>query len=220
MVTYLVSYLLQCGLWILGWTISSELFQELNRYPKLVILFPHTSWWDGPIGVGLSWGYLSHFNLFMLMLSSYFKYHVVDNVLRFLKLLPATTHTRTGTVQRMINTLQPYNTFLCMLSPEGTRKPVSLRSGFHYIAKSTGAHVMVVNFDYSTHVVRFAGVFYPTTLEEDLVKVKNLLGLYPPRYPQQTIFATHHKTPTSTVNVSRVICVLSGIMISVMWCFF
>ena len=142
---------------LLGWKIRGN---YPNQEPKnILIVVPHTSWVDFPIGVlvraarGLKTKFLAKKSLFKPGLASFFKWmggYPVD---------------RSGNkrmVDAVIDILNKHDKFDIAIAPEGTRKKVDhLKTGFYWIAKGAGAAIVPVRFDYENKVVEFGDPFYP-----------------------------------------------------------
>ncbi|MDB4914898.1 MAG: phospholipid/glycerol acyltransferase [Gemmatimonadetes bacterium] len=131
-----------------GWQISGA----IPAVPKcIIIVAPHTSNWDFPLGVAA---------MFALDLDAHWFgkntlfWPPFGWLLRHLGGRPVRRDTAGGVVEEMTAIVRAEPTFLLALAPEGTRKPVARwRSGFYRIAEAADVPVVPVAFDWSTKTI-------------------------------------------------------------------
>ncbi len=156
----------------IGWKIDGV----LPNYPKMVVIVaPHTSNWDFPLGVtglfalGVKLTFLAKHSLFNPPLGT---------VMRWLGGVPVKRVVREDTVAIEIGEFQRNDRWVLALAPEGTRKFVeSWRSGFYHVAIGAPAPIIPVGFDYSTKTIWIMEAFHPTG--SFAADVRLLRGLYP-----------------------------------------
>jgi 1-acyl-sn-glycerol-3-phosphate acyltransferase len=145
------------GLRLWNWRIAGD----LPQLPKFIIIVaPHTSNWDFPLGV------LAMFSL-DLRIHWFGKDSLFRSPLAWLfRLLDGRAvrrETNEGVVAEMAAAIRAEPQFLLALAPEGTRKHVRhWRSGFYHIALEAGVPIVPVWFDWSTREIGIEKPFFPT----------------------------------------------------------
>ncbi len=142
---------------ILGWKLHGE-FTDLKQC--VVIVVPHTSWWDFILGllvreiVGVKINFIAKENLFKPPFGWFF---------RWMGGAPIDRSRSNDSVNAIAGIFASREEFRLALSPEGTRKKVSAwKTGFYYIAKAAGVPIVLVAFDFGKKEVKISGPLYPT----------------------------------------------------------
>jgi 1-acyl-sn-glycerol-3-phosphate acyltransferase len=155
---------------LLGWRITGI---YPNSEPKNVLaVVPHTSWVDFPLGLlvrsarKMDTRFLGKASLFKGPMGGIFKW---------LGGYPVDRRGNQKMVDAVADIFNAHDKFDIAIAPEGTRKKVDkLRSGFYYIAKKSGAAIVLVTFDFGNKVVHFSDPIYPTDDESsDLKKIED-----------------------------------------------
>ncbi|NMG28172.1 1-acyl-sn-glycerol-3-phosphate acyltransferase [Aromatoleum evansii] len=115
--------------------------------PKgVVMVYPHTSNWDFPIGVlarsasGLRISYVAKDSLFRPPFGALF---------RWLGGIPVNRRVSTGFVGQLVRRFAESESLLIAIAPEGTRGHVPhLKSGFYHLALEAGVPLGLVLIDY------------------------------------------------------------------------
>lgn len=151
--------------WLLklwGWRIEMETPDLPDKY--VVIVVPHTSSWDFPVGLlarsamGEDIKYVGKKSLFRPPLGAIF---------RWLGGYPVDRSQRTHFVDAVVDVFNEKEEFAICIAPEGTRKRVDeLKSGFYYIAKGAGIPIILCKFDWKDKVISFRKPFFPTDDKE------------------------------------------------------
>ncbi|MEI2726166.1 MAG: lysophospholipid acyltransferase family protein [Verrucomicrobiota bacterium] len=151
-----------------GWRIEG-VFPADPKY--VVIVAPHTSNWDFPLGVAvlfalelrISW--LAKHSMFIPPFQHFF---------RWFGGIPINRSASHGVVRQCVRAFAAAPSLMLALAPEGTRKGVSQwKSGFYLIAVQAGVPILPVGFDYREHVVRVMPLFQPSgNLEQDLALIQ------------------------------------------------
>lgn len=154
----------------LGWKIQGE----LPNFPKMVVIVaPHTSNWDFPLGVvglfalGVRLTFLAKHSLFR---------PPIGRVMRWLGGVPVKRVVREDTVAIEVEAFNTNDRWVLALAPEGTRKFVDKwRTGFYNIAMGAGAPIIPVGFDYSTKTICIMRPFLPSgDMDREVVDLRKL----------------------------------------------
>lgn len=158
---------------LLGWRVINHEF--LLKIPKFVIIVaPHTSNWDFPLGLLVRKAYRLD-KVRYLGKSSLFK-PPFGWIFKALGGYPVDRSKSSQMVQSYIDVFNRHNSFAIVLAPEGTRKKVShFKTGYYFIAKGAGVPIIPCQFDWKTKEVRFLSEFWPTADEaQDLVQIESM----------------------------------------------
>lgn len=129
---------------MLGWTCL-----DLPRRPEraVLIVYPHTSNWDFPIGLlammalGLDARWVGKDSLFRGPLGP---------LMRWFGGIPVNRREPAGFVERLAGEMRSRRRFILAIAPEGTRGLTpGWKSGFHRIARAADVPVLVGVIDYS-----------------------------------------------------------------------
>ena len=158
-------------LWSLtGWRFSGE----VPDIPKtVVIVAPHTSNWDFPIGVlvmfalGIKVSFLGKHTLFRWP---------VGPIMRWLGGIAVDRRSPRGVVQQMLDTFDDRDRLFLTLTPEGTRGKVDeWKTGFYHMACEAGVPVFPVSFDWGSRRIAFhEPVVASGDIERDLPLIRGL----------------------------------------------
>ena len=117
------------------------------KEPKAIVLgVPHTSLRDFPICYLFycQFGKVPH-----IMVKKQFFWWPLGALLRAIGAVPVDRKSPTETVRSLIHQMESVPEFHLAIAPEGTRSPVKRwKSGFHLIARETGATVYVGYYDW------------------------------------------------------------------------
>jgi 1-acyl-sn-glycerol-3-phosphate acyltransferase len=146
-----------------GWRIEGA-FPSDPKY--VVIIAPHTSHWDFPLGAALV--FAMELRVSWLGKHSMFR-TPFKHWLRWLGGIPVDRSASHGVVGECVRAFEAAPALMLALTPEGTRKGMSQwKSGFYLIATQAGVPILPVGFDYREHVVRLMPLFHPSgNLEQD-----------------------------------------------------
>ena len=168
---------------LMGWRVVGV----MPRVPKLVVIVaPHTSNWDFPIGLacGYGSGLLSAWPYGFLAKDSLFRWPL-GPVLRALGGIPIDRSASSTVVDQMAAVFAGRERFLLVVTPEGTRKRTAFwKSGFYHIARAAGVPIMPVAFDYGRRECRFGEVIVPRgDVEADLEVLRAFYAGVTPKHP-------------------------------------
>ena len=147
-------------------------FQFETLYPKevkkaVLIMIPHTSNWDFPIGILLR--PIIDLDSYFVAKNSLF-WFPLGNILRWMGGVAVDRSKHNNFVDSVAALFQGRESFKITMTPEGTRSKVTtLKSGFYYVAMKAQMPVVGVKFDFGTMKIGFSQPFYPTgDYEKDL----------------------------------------------------
>lgn len=154
----------------MGWQMEGAFDPSIKK--SVVIVVPHTHWFDFIIGLfarrlsKIPINYLGKKELFMWPFSYYF---------RWTGGTPLDRTPGQNKVEAIAALFDKNETFRLALAPEGTRKKVTQwRTGFYYIAQAAAVPIIPVAFDYGTKTVKIGQPFFPTgSIDEDLQKLRS-----------------------------------------------
>jgi 1-acyl-sn-glycerol-3-phosphate acyltransferase len=157
---------------LIGWRAVGTMPQG----PKsVVIVAPHTSNWDLPIGLilGFASGMLRRWPYGFMMKHTVFRWPVAG-LMRAIGGLPIDRGRPHEIVPQMADALRRRERFLLVITPEGTRKRTEYwKSGFYHIAAAAGVPIIPVTFDYLRRECRIGEPIHPSgDLGRDLAAIR------------------------------------------------
>ncbi len=157
---------------LLGWKVLGiERISSLPQY--VVIVAPHTSNWDFPLGILVRTAFHLQ-KIRFLGKASLFRFPF-GWIFRALGGFPVQRDKSHNLVESYVKVFQTNSDFAIVIAPEGTRKKVDhFKTGFYYIAKGADIPIVLCKFDYHERVVDFMEVFVPGTEESaDLAYIES-----------------------------------------------
>jgi len=160
---------------LMGWKIEGSLDAGIKKC--ILMVAPHTSWQDFYLGIfargiiGLEMNFLGKKELFCFPIGYYFRW------------MGGAPITRTGGLNKVddvAKTFENHHEFRLAISPEGTRKKVSvLKTGFYYIALKVNVPIIPVAFDFGKKVIRIGKPLLPSgNIENDFtILLKHFKGV-------------------------------------------
>lgn len=143
---------------ISGWKLVGNVPRHLPK--SLIIVCPHASWTDFPIGLGAR---------SMMNIPIYFwgKKELFDGMMggifSWLGGYPVDRSKNNNLVGAIVDIYNSKDSFHAVLAPEGTRKDVeALKTGFYYIAVQAKVPIVMIGFDYVNKQIRIEEPFMPT----------------------------------------------------------
>lgn len=166
-----------------GWTIPKAVPPELKQY--VLIVAPHTSNWDFPIGVaarkimGLKVRYVAKKELF--------KWPIRGTLLR-LGGYPVDRSKKTSFVDQVVAFFEEMDDFAITITPEGTRKKVKKwKTGFYHMAIQAKVPIVMVGFDYASKTVKVSDPYIPTgDMDSDFENFHDFFRKITPRFPEKS----------------------------------
>ncbi|WP_047244832.1 1-acyl-sn-glycerol-3-phosphate acyltransferase [Maribacter thermophilus] len=147
---------------ILRWSVKGEFPSDLDKF--VIIVVPHTSWWDFLLGLLIrkvlneEINYIGKKSLFDSPIGWFF---------RWTGGAPIDRSKSSDTVSATAKIFNERKRFRLALSPEGTRKKVKKwKTGFYYIAKKANVPIVLCAFDYGKKEIKFSKPYTPTDDKE------------------------------------------------------
>ena len=148
---------------IQGWTIKGKFPYHLKKC--ILIIGPHTSGWDFVIGLAFR-SKLKLYHSKFLGKEELFK-PPFGFFFRKLGGFPVNRSGQHNMVEQVVSQFDAHESFLLVLSPEGTRKKVDrLRTGFYHIAKKANVSILMAGFDFAKKQMIISEPFFATSDEE------------------------------------------------------
>tara|TARA_B100000700_G_scaffold272947_1_gene316895 strand:+ start:45 stop:647 length:603 start_codon:yes stop_codon:yes gene_type:complete len=145
---------------IMGWKVLGDIGEEHSHKNLVVIVAPHTSNWDGILGVAAIAGLDAKISF--LGKDSAFKYGL-GAFLRYMGGIPINRSNPSGVINDAIEKIKQINGTLLGMSPEGTRSKVEAwKTGFLRIAKGINANIIPASLDFAKKEVLLGKTFKPT----------------------------------------------------------
>ena len=165
-----------------GWSFTGEGIPDVPKF--VLIVAPHTSNWDFPIGImamyalGIRGTFLGKDTLFRFPLGI---------LMRWLGGFPVDRSAKSDVVTQTVGLVHRLDRVIVVVAPEGTRKLTPRwRSGFYWIAEKAGIPILPVAFDFSTRSVHLFPLFDPTGDQEgDIARLRALYRPEQARYPEK-----------------------------------
>lgn len=147
---------------LFGWRVA---FAGFPARQGVILVYPHTSNWDFPLGVLVKWavGVKAHY----WGKDSLFRVPLLGAWMRWIGGIPVDRSHRSGvvghTAARLREAMQRGEDWWLAASPEGTRSlSTGWRSGAYQVAVQARAPIALVAFDYATHTVHVTDFVVPT----------------------------------------------------------
>ncbi len=168
---------------VFGWKIEGSIPADVKK--AVIIVAPHTSWWDFPVGRIAFWCLKVDVN-FMIK-SEAFKWPW-GYFLRKLGGIPVKRGRPSYLLLQILRMYRERESFFTVITPEGTRALVKeWKRGFYEIATKAGVPVVMAYIDYKYRKGGLGPVFYPTgNYEKDMKEIeafyKGFNGKHPERF--------------------------------------
>lgn len=168
-----------------GWRINQVFPAHLKQY--VLIVAPHTSNWDFPIGVAAR--KLLGLNVKYVAKSELFKWPIKNTLLQ-LGGYPIDRSKSNSFVEQVVHLFNEIEDFAVCITPEGTRSKVTRwKTGFYHMAVQAEVPVIMVGFDYLRKLVLVSDPFQPTGhMEADFKSMQEYFKGIVPRYPEKSMY--------------------------------
>jgi len=164
-------------LWCYRWHIEGEV---LNVKKFMVILAPHTSYWDflSNMATMLALGVRNRW-----FVADVFCWWPLGNLMRWLGGIPIDRSCPQDLVTFTIGKFKEHDELILALYPEGTtRKAEKWKTGFWHIARGAGIPIQFLAVDYKKRASVFGPVIQPSNdIESDMKKIQTYFKNVTPR---------------------------------------
>jgi hypothetical protein len=170
------------ALWVLGWKVQGPR-PPFERY--VAIFGPHTSYWDAPIAIFMSFvlrvkgNWLGKHTIFRWPFGYLF---------RAIGGIPVERSAHHNFVDEAVRVFAENERIILALAPEGTRKCTDhWKSGFYHIAVQAKVPIVLAFFDFERKLTGNTGVvLYPTgDILADLERIREVYDAITPRHPER-----------------------------------
>jgi 1-acyl-sn-glycerol-3-phosphate acyltransferase len=153
---------------LIGWKVRGY-FPTIKKF--IVIVAPHTSNWDFPIGL-LGRQVTGIPDVRFLGKAELFKFPY-GWIFRSLGGYPVDRKNNNNLVDTVVEIFDNHEEFKLALAPEGTRKKVErFKTGFYHIAKKADVPIVMVGFDYIDKEIRISDPIKTTdNMEKDMSEI-------------------------------------------------
>ena len=178
MIAGISRFILRC----FGWHTSAILQEGVVK--AVVIVAPHTSYWDFIIGRMTFWS--SKLKIRVLIKKEVFVWPVAG-LLRHLGGVAVARGQKNNMVEQVAELFDKNETMVVVITPEGTRRRVRhWKKGFYQIAMAAKVPIALAYIDYGTKTGGIGPLFYPTgNYEADIAEIMDFYKDKKGRFPDQ-----------------------------------
>ncbi len=169
---------------ILGWKVLGSIAEDHAEKNLVVIVAPHTSNWDGIIGVAAIAGLDARISF--LGKDAAFKYGL-GTFLKYMGGIPIDRSNPSGVINDAIEKIRRINGTILGMSPEGTRSKVDAwKTGFLRIAKGIDANIIPASLDFAKKEVLLGKTFTPTgDNKKDILSLQDYYKDFTAKHPEK-----------------------------------
>jgi 1-acyl-sn-glycerol-3-phosphate acyltransferase len=170
------------------WLLSLWGWKVVGHYPDykkmVVVSAPHTSMWD--FVIGRLYFYTIGVQPRLLMKKELF-FFPLGYLLKQMGGIPVDRSRKTNIVEQLVDKFEVNESFVLIITPEGTRKKVkNWKEGFYHIAKAANVPIVPGYFDYDKKIIGIGNPFFVSeSAEKDVNHIKNLVKDVVPKHPQK-----------------------------------
>jgi len=168
----------------LGWKVLGEIGEEHTNKNLVVIVAPHTSNWDGILGVAAIAGLDARISF--IGKDAAFKYGL-GAFLKYMGGIPIDRSNPRGVINDAIEKIKKMNGTLLGMAPEGTRSKVEAwKTGFLRIAEGIDAKIIPASIDFATKEILLGKVFFPSgDNKKDINDLQDYYKVFTARHPEK-----------------------------------
>jgi 1-acyl-sn-glycerol-3-phosphate acyltransferase len=160
------------GLALMGWRTEGMTPQELQAYPKYVLIAaPHTSNWDFPITLMVC--FILRLRVYWMAKESLFAWPL-GPLSRWLGGIAINRSVSSNVVQNTIAAFESRAQLTVMVAPEGTRDKVThWKTGFYHIAHGAGVPIALAYLDFRKKTGGIGRMFTTTgDIDADMIEIE------------------------------------------------
>ena len=167
---------------ILGWKVEGRV-PDAPKY--VVIVAPHTSNWDYPIALMISWKFRMKGAWFGK--SQIFKWPLLCRFFRKTGGIPVDRTRHQGLVGQAVQVFKERDALVLAIAPEGTRAKVDYwKAGFYHIALEANVPIALGYLDFKRKAGGFGPLYQPTgDVDKDLAFISDFFDTITPRHPDR-----------------------------------
>ena len=168
---------------ILGWKVTGIITNDQAKNNLVVIVAPHTSNWDGILGIAALAGLDA--KITFIGKDTVFKYGL-GPFLRYVGGIPVNRKNPGGIIKDAIDQLKIRKGSLIAMSPEGTRTKVKeWKTGFLRIASEIKADIVPASLDFKKKEILLGEIFKPSgDNTKDILDLKKYYSAFAPKHPE------------------------------------
>lgn len=168
----------------LGWKVNGGISDEYADQKLVVIVAPHTSNWDGILGVATIAGLDA--KITFIGKHTVFKYFGLGAFMRYMGGIPVDRTKPGGIIQDAIDQIREINGTLIGMAPEGTRSKVKeWKTGFLRIANELNTKIVPASIDFAKKEILLGKIFKPSgDNQKDIAYLKNYYKAFTPKHPE------------------------------------
>ena len=169
---------------ILGWKVTGIITNDQAKNNLVVIVAPHTSNWDGVLGIAALAGLDA--KITFIGKDTVFKYGL-GPLLRYVGGIPVNRKNPGGIIKDAIDQLKIRKGSLIAMSPEGTRAKVKeWKTGFLRIASEIKADIVPASLDFKKKEILLGEIFKPSgDNTKDILDLKKYYSEFAPNHPEK-----------------------------------
>ena len=169
---------------ILGWKVTGIITNDQAKNNLVVIVAPHTSNWDGVLGIAALAGLDA--KITFIGKDTVFKYGL-GPLLRYVGGIPVNRKNPGGIIKDAIDQLKIRKGSLIAMSPEGTRAKVKeWKTGFLRIASEIKADIVPASLDFKKKEILLGEIFKPSgDNTKDILDLKQYYSAFAAKHPEK-----------------------------------
>ena len=167
----MIRFLAKTVFHLIGWKVRGDHRPDLTR--KVLIVAPHTSSWDVPIGLLVkTWKKID--------VTFYAKKELFKGILGWfltkLGAAPVDRSKNNNLVGQIVHDFATKEHHSVLLTPEGTRKKVErFKTGFYFVADTAKVPIIPVQFNFKKKEVYFMDPYYTSgDREKEIKEIENM----------------------------------------------
>jgi 1-acyl-sn-glycerol-3-phosphate acyltransferase len=175
--SWLASFILK----IFGWKVEADDMSELKK--AVIIMAPHTSNWDFPIGRFALYSQKISIKTMIKKESFWFPMSIF---LKWVGAIPVDRSNSQKALKSVTDAFKKADEFILLIAPEGTRSLAKRwKKGFYFIAQTAEVPIALGFLDYKKKIAGLGPVIYPSgDYDEDLKKIEAFYSDKAPRFPE------------------------------------
>ena len=169
---------------IFDWHVCGSISEKYKNKRLVAIVAPHTSNWDGILGVAAVAGLDARITF--IGKHTVFRYGL-GSFLRYMGGIPVDRSKPGGIIQDALNQIKDLEGALIAMSPEGTRSKVKeWKTGFLRFAKELNTKIIPASIDFAKKEILLGNVFTPSgNNSQDILNLKKYYSVFTPKHPEK-----------------------------------